>query len=204
MLPNESYTQMMGTGSGGSIVAWNAVLMDVFAATIAFAHLPRGTLTGIWNEVPPSLHLPLAAWLSAFMDWLVTDARLGPVSFRDLTRALTAVLSLPLTAATSLLASGLLRGEGSAAVQLLPPLPWFAVTLSAALAGLHAGGPRLALLTGVSLLYLAVFGQWQSAMVTLASIAVAVPLGVMGGLALGIAAYRHRAFDRALLLGRAT
>src|SRR5690606_40803482 len=45
-------------------------------ATIAFAHLPRGILTGLWKDVPATLHLPLAAWLSAFMDWLVTDARL--------------------------------------------------------------------------------------------------------------------------------
>ena len=132
------------------------------------------------------------------MDWLVNDARLGPFTFRDLTRAVSAVLAVPLDAATALLATGLLRGEGSAAIQLLPPLPWFAVVIAATLIGLHAGGRRLALLTGGALLYLAVFGQWQSAMVTLASIAVAVPLGVAGGLLLGIAAYRRRGFERAL------
>ncbi|HET9068518.1 MAG TPA: ABC transporter permease, partial [Amaricoccus sp.] len=172
---------------------WLALL----AGTLAFAHLPRGALTGLWKDVPETLHLPLAAWLSAVMDWLVTDARLGPITFRDLTRAVSGLLSLPLTAATSLLATGLMRGEGSTAVQLLPPLPWFAVLISATLVGLHAGGRRLALGTAAALLYLAVFGQWQSAMVTLASIVVAVPLGVAGGLALGIAAYRHPRLDRA-------
>ena len=38
--------------------------------------------------------------------------------------------------------------------------------------------------------YLAVFGQWESAMVTLSSILIAVPIGVTGGLLLGILAYR--------------
>ncbi len=35
------------------------------------------------------------------------------------------------------------------------------------------------------MVYLAVFGQWDSAMVTLASIVIAVPLGVVGGVAWG-------------------
>ncbi len=172
--------------------------LALVAATLVFAQLPRGTLTGLWKEIPPSLHLPVAAWLSAAMDWLVDDARLGPVSFQTLTRGISAALSVPLTAATSLFATGLLRGEGSTAVQLLPPLPWFAVLIAATLTALHAGGRRLALLTGAALLAIAVFGQWQSAMVTLASIVVAVPLGTALGLLLGIAAFRHKRLDRAM------
>ena len=52
-------------------------------------------------------------------------------------------------------------------MQVLPPLPWFAVLAGAVLIGWHAGGARLAALAGAAFLYLAVFGQWQSAMVTL-------------------------------------
>ncbi len=91
-----------------------------------------------------------------------------------------------------------MQGKGSAAVQLLPPLPWLGLLIAGALLGLHAGGPGLGLLVGAALGYLAVFGQWQSAMVTLSSIAIAVPLGVLGGVLLGIAAYRHSGFERAL------
>ena len=106
---------------------------------------------------------------------------------------------MPLEAATALFATGLLRGEGSAAVQLLPPLPWFAVVIAGALVGAPRRRPRGSPpSSAAALLYLAVFGQWQSAMVTLASIVVAVPLGVAGGLLLGIAAYRRPAFERAL------
>lgn len=173
---------------------WLALLL----VTIGFSHLPRGTLDGLWEEVPRALELPFASWISAAMDWLVSDARLGPVSFRDLTRAIAALLALPLDAATSLFATGLMSGEGSSAVQILPPLPWFAIVIAATLLALHAGGRGLALFVAAALLYLAVFGQWQSAMVTFASIAVAVPLGVAGGTALGIAAYRHPRLERLL------
>src|SRR3546814_8596859 len=57
---------------------------------------------------------------------------------------------------------------------------------------------RPSVFVGLCFLYLAVFGQWDSAMVTLASILIAVPLGVGGGLLLGIAGYRWPWFDRLL------
>jgi glycine betaine/proline transport system permease protein len=182
-------------GAGWSV---RAVGLGLLAVTIGFAWLPRGTLDGLWDEVPRGLQLPVADWISAAMDWLVNEASFGLFSFRDLTRWIAALLGLPLEAAKAVFATGLMRGQGSAAVQILPPLPWFAVVIAATLVALHAGGSRLAALVGAALLYLAVFGQWQSAMVTLASIVVAVPLGVLGGLVLGIAAYRHPRGERML------
>jgi glycine betaine/proline transport system permease protein len=167
--------------SGFGWPLWLAIL----AASLAFGFLPRGTLDGLWEEVPRAMQIPVASWISAAMDWLVEDASFGLFSFRDLTRAFAAVLKVPLDIATSLFASGLVSGQGSAAVQLLPPLPWLGLMLAGALLGLHAGGPGLGLLVGAALGYLAVFGQWQSAMVTLSSIAIAVPFGVAGGLLLG-------------------
>ena len=73
-------------------------------------------------------------------------------------------------------------GQGSSAVQLLPPLSWIGVVAVAALLGFRAGGPALAALVAACFGFLAVFGQWESAMVTLASVVVAVPIGVAGGL----------------------
>ena len=179
---------------------WPARLLwlAVAAVTIGFSHLPRGTLDGIWAEVPKRWILPIAGWISAAVDWLINDASFGLFSFRDLTRGLAAALDVPLQAVTALLATGLLRGEGSTAVQLLPPLPWLGVLAAGTLLGLHAGGWRLGLLVGGALGYLAVFGQWQSAMVTLSSIAVAVPFGVAGGLMLGIAAWWRRGVEAVL------
>jgi glycine betaine/proline transport system permease protein len=124
------------------------------------------------------------------MTWLVEDASFGLFTFKEATRAISAVLDVPLTAATAIFSTGLLRGSGSTAVQLAPPLPWIAVVGIAAALGWRFGGMRLALLAGGAFLYLAVFGQWASAMTTLASIAIAVPLGVTGGVLLGILGFR--------------
>src|SRR5690606_23048541 len=119
-------------------------------------------------------------------------------TFTDLTRFIAAAIEVPYNVVLSLLSTGFLSGEGSAATELFPPLSWVAVVSVVALMGFHAGGPRLALLVGLCFGFLAAFGQWNSAMVTLASILIAAPLGIAGGLVLGIAAYRWPRFERAL------
>jgi glycine betaine/proline transport system permease protein len=158
-------------------------------AVVSFA-LPDGTVPGWMREVPPPWRLGLGTAISSFMNWLVDDASFGLFTFRDATRAVSSFLNVPLTAATAIFSTGLLRGSGSTAVQLAPPLPWIAVVGIAAALGYRFGGTRLALLAGGAFLYLAVFGQWASAMTTLASIAIAVPLGVAGGVLFGILGYR--------------
>lgn len=150
-------------------------------------------------ELPREWRLPAARWIRQGVTWLVEDASLGPVTFTELTRFVAAVIDVPYTIALSLLSTGFLRGTGSAAVQLVPPLPWWAVIALAALMGLHAGGWRLAALVAGCFAFLAVFGQWDNAMVTLASILVAAPLGIAGGLLLGIAGHRWPRFGRALV-----
>jgi len=147
---------------------------------------------------PKQLFIPAARWIGNAAKWLVNDASFGLFTFTELTRFIAAVVEFPYRVALSLLSTGLLSGQGSSAVELLPPLSWIAVIGLIALIGHRFGGWRLALTAGLCFLYLAVFGQWQSAMVTLASILVAVPIGVVGGLLLGVAAWRSRTFERAL------
>ena len=154
-------------------------------AVVSFA-LPDGTIPAWMREVPPPWRLGLDTAISSFMNWLVEDATFGLFTFREATRAISDFLNVPLKAATAIVSTGLLRGSGSTAVQLAPPLPWIAVVGIAAALGYRFGGARLALLAGGAFLYLAVFGQWASAMMTLASIAIAVPLGVAGGMLFGI------------------
>jgi glycine betaine/proline transport system permease protein len=173
--------------------------LGAFAVSLVFLYLPRGTLPRWAADVPRGWRLPVQSWISAAMDWLVNDASFGLFTFRELTRFLAEALQLPLTAATSLLATGLLSGEGSAAVQILPPLPWIAVLLAAVILAFHAGGASLAALAAAAFLYLAAFGQWQSAMITLSSIVIAVPFGVVGGMLLGIAAFRAPRLRRLLV-----
>ena len=83
-------------------------------------------------------------------------------------------------------------------MQILPPLSWIAVIVVVALMARAAADWKLTALVGACFLYLAVFGQWDSAMVTLSSIVIAVPFGVAGGLLLGIAGYRWPWLERAI------
>jgi glycine betaine/proline transport system permease protein len=147
---------------------------------------------------PRAWTVPLASWISAFMKWLIDDATFGLFTFLQLTRFVSWLLDIPLTIATSLLSTGFLRGQGSDAVQVLPQLSWIAVIAIVVAMGYYARGWKLAVFVGACFFYLAVFGQWDSAMVTLSSIVIAVPFGVAGGILLGVAGYRWRAVERAL------
>ncbi|GAB4366358.1 MAG: ABC transporter permease subunit [Kiloniellaceae bacterium] len=157
------------------------------------------TLDARWlTKVPRELSVSMKGDISAFMKWLVEDASFGLFSFTDLTRGIAWLLEQPYELAKALLVTGFVQGLGNEAVQWLPPLSWVAVIFVVAAIGHYARSLGLAVFVGLCFLYLAVFGQWDSAMVTLASILIAVPLGVGGGLLLGIAGYRWRWVDRAL------
>ncbi|HHZ09851.1 MAG TPA: ABC transporter permease subunit [Rhizobiales bacterium] len=149
-------------------------------------------------DYPKAYAIPAQRWIGDLMKWLLNEASFGLFTFTDLTRFIAAVIDFPYRIVLSLLSTGFLSGQGSSAVQILPPLSWIAVIAVATLIGFHAGGRKLAILVAACFGFLAAFGQWTSAMVTLASILVAVPLGVILGLLLGIAAYRWPRFERAL------
>jgi glycine betaine/proline transport system permease protein len=173
--------------------------LGVFAVSLAFLYLPRSVLPAWIVQVPRGWRIPLQSWLSKAMDWLVNDASFGFFTFRELTRFIAGLLEFPYTIATSLLSTGLVSGQGSAAIQILPPLPWLAVLAAATILGYQAGGRGLATLAGAGFLYLAAFGQWESAMLTLSSTVIAVPFGVAGGILLGIAGYRAPRFRKILV-----
>ncbi len=145
-------------------------------------------------EVPRAWRPPFAAWISGVLDWLTKEAHFGLFTFRDLTRFISAIIDVPYR-----IALGLLSGGATVFGVPVPPVGWLGVTLLVALLGLALGGAPLAALAGGAFLFIAVFGQWTSAMLTLASILVAVPLGVGGGLLLGIAGHRWPAFGRAIV-----
>lgn len=150
-------------------------------------------------DYPKAYVIKLAKWISSAMKWLINEASFGLFSFTDLTRFISAVLDVPYTLAASLLSTGFLEGSGSSAIEIVPPLPWVAVIGLVMLLGHWLGGRSLALLAGGCFLFLAVFGQWTSAMITLASILVAAPLGVLFGLLFGIAAWRWRWVERMVM-----
>lgn len=146
-----------------------------------------------------------AAWqpdfegrISAGMKWLLEEAELFGILIRDVTRAIARLIEIPYDLAVDLLVTGFMRGQGQQAQEVLPPLSWIAVTYIFCALGHYASGWRLAALMGACFLYLAVFGQWSSAMLTLASVLIAVPLSAVGGLLLGILAFRLPMAERIL------
>ena len=147
---------------------------------------------------PKQFELPMDAWISGAMTWLVEDASFGLFTFRDLTRFISALIEAPYSLVRALLIDGFAIGQGQQAVEIAPSLSWVAIIAVIAALALYAKNRALAWLAGVCFLYLAVFGQWESAMVTLASVLIAVPIGVAGGLLLGILSYRHPLFERML------
>lgn len=147
---------------------------------------------------PAELQLPLDAWISAAARWLIEDLSFGLFTFQDVTRFIAAVIRVPYDLVRALLVDGFVTGQGQQAVERAPPLSWVAVIAILAALALYAKDRGLALLVGACFAYLAVFGQWHSAMITMASVLIAVPVGVLGGVALGIAAYRMPLFERML------
>ena len=174
-----------------------AILIAFLTLALA-AFLFSGSVPRWMTELPSAYRWGLDKWISDFMKWLVEQASFGLFTFKELTRAIADVLNVPLEIATSILSTGLQQGRGSAAIQLAPPLPWVAVIGIVTALGYRFGGTRLALIAGGSFLYLAVFGQWQSAMMTLSSIVVAAPLGILFGLIAGVVGYRVPWFRRIL------
>ncbi len=175
-----------------------AVLLGIFAVSLAFAMAPRGVLPEWLAELPRGWQVPFAQWLRDGMTWLIEQAAIGPLAFRDLTRGLAWLMEWPLWLAGSLLVTGVETGVGSAAVAWTAPISWAALTSLLAWLAWRIGGLRLATLVVLAFAYLFVFGQWQSAMVTLASIVIAVPFAACTGLLLGIAGFRSTAVERML------
>jgi glycine betaine/proline transport system permease protein len=133
-------------------------------------------------DYPAAAIVPVAEWVSALMRWIKSN-------LSWLTRSITTVLGVPLDFALDLLAKNFKIGHGADAY-VLPRLSWVGVCAAAFLAGHAAGGRKLGALVGGCFLYIALFGQWTSAMLTLGLISIAVPFCIVTGLFAGIWAWR--------------
>ena len=80
----------------------------------------------------------------------------------------------------------------------MPGVPWTVVAGGTTILGYALGGRGLALLVGLSMTYIAVFGQWEPAMQTLSFVLVAAPVSVFIGLVFGIWAFRSKTVETVL------
>ena len=162
-------------------ILWLALLTGTIALGMQHQILPWAA------DYPKSWVLPLAREITAF-----SKAIIGYIT--PATRAISAALQVPLDLAVGILAKGFTLGSGESAVTV-PRLSWIGILAAVTLMGHAFGGRRTALVAFLCFFYLALFGQWDRAMLTLALVVVCVPVGVLLGLILGIAAYRHPRFD---------
>ena len=162
-------------------LVWAALI----AGTVAVALHPQ---VASWAaNYPKGWVLPLAKEITA-LSKAVIDV-ITPV-----TRAVSAALQMPLDLAIGVFAEGFTIGTGESATAV-PRLSWVGVLAAVTLMGYAFGGKRTAIVAFLCFFYLALFGQWDRAMLTLALVTVCVPVGVLLGLVIGIAAYRHPRFD---------
>lgn len=148
------------------------------------------------TEWPQGLVVPVTRWIGAGMDWLVHDLSFGLFTFQDLTRAISAVLNLPLEAVNTLLWKGWKLSRATT----IGPLSWLGLIIGFTILMHGLGGRRLAVFTCLSLAYMAAFGLWKSSMMTLASILIAVPFGCIAGLLFGVLAVRSKRAERAVIV----
>jgi len=79
-----------------------------------------------------------------------------------------------------------------------PGLPWTVVAGGAMILGYRLSGIGLALFSGFTFIYIAVFGQWEPSMQTLSFVLIAAPLAILIGLVLGIWAYKNKLVETIL------
>jgi len=165
---------------------WPAIWIAALAATALLYLFPQLAPWAV--EYPKDWIVPVAKWTGAAMLWIRTE-------FTWLTRALSAIGQVPLDFALDMLARGFKIGQGPAAIEL-PRLSWLGVVIAMGMIGWVLGGRGLAALAGGCFLYIALFGQWDSAMLTLGLIVICVPLCVITGLLIGIWGYRNPRIEK--------
>ena len=153
-----------------------------------------------WSEIPRWVKYYPRDWkvpaddkLTELLNYLAERADLGIFTFKEFTRGLAWGLERLLLFVQGVLANGFeFYADTNVPYLVIPSLSWIAITGVFSILAYWASGRALAILIGVFFLYFAVFGLWENAMLTLASVFVAVLLGIVIGVALGVLGYRSR------------
>lgn len=172
-------------------------LFWIVALILLIGAVPLIPLIAPWAaEYPRDLVVPATRWVSMGMKWLVNDFDLGLFTFKEMTRAIAKVMSVPLDAMNIVLWKGLELDRDTR----IGPVSWLGLIAASAILAWRLGGWSLALLAVLCLGYMAVVGLWQSSMMTLSSILIAVPFACILGLALGILAHRSKRAEAVIIV----
>ena len=184
LLPSEKRLKPRHLQTLGSVAGAVAIVTAMTLLARRFAWV---------GDYPDAWIAPFKDWLNMAMKWLIHECSFGLFTFKEFTRSLAWLAGWPFKLGMGLLVKGFDIALSLPVVGRiefhLPHLSWVGVAGCAALLGHYLQGRRLALISGGCFLYLALFGQWAGAMETFASILIAVPLGVIVGLLLGVLSY---------------
>ena len=147
-------------------------------------------------KYPKQYIFPIAKYTSEFIKWLMNEATFGLFTFRELTRFIAWLIQQPYNLVLALISKGFLKGQGQDAIEILSPLSWISVIAIITSMAFYTKDKILVILVAFAFLYLAVFNQWESSMITLSSIIIAVPVGVIIGLFLGILSYKSEILEK--------
>ena len=153
-----------------------------------------------WSEIPRWVKyyprdwkIPAEDKLNELFTFLAEEASLGLFTFKELTRGLAWGLERFLLFVQGVLGSGFeFYADTNVPYLVIPSLSWIAIIGLFSILAYWASGRGLAVLIAVFFLYFAVFDLWDNAMLTLASVFVAVLLGIVIGVGLGVLGYRSR------------
>lgn len=141
-------------------------------------------------DFPKIFFFPFKNYVSLFIKWLL-QADFYIFSFNDFTRAVSWIIEQPYKFILSLIANGFYEGKGAKAILIMGPISWIAVILIITFIAFKMKNTSLTVLVFLSFLYLAIFGQWSSSMITIASILISVPLAVIFGVIYGVVCYKY-------------
>lgn len=183
-----------------SLVSSSPLKLGAAGVALVLAAVLWGVLdfTSPWSKYPENWQLDIAQPLSDFFKYMARDFYIGSVKFSAMTRGIGWAVSQPFVFLKGILAEGFIFYHKDGANTVIPALPWTAITVVVTLVAWRFGGQKLALGTFVTFVYFAVFGIWQSAMLTLASVVVAVIISTFLGLLLGLWGYRSKTANAAL------
>ncbi|MCV2866905.1 ABC transporter permease [Albidovulum sediminicola] len=145
-------------------------------------------------RLPSEWLLEPAEPINRFLAWLSRRAEIGPFEVKEITRGLAAIIEVPLSVLQGVLVKGVEVPVPGGEVRLAA-LPWWALTAALALFGQWAAGRRAAGMVVLVCFYFLVLDLWDEAMLTLASVAIAVMVGAIVGVVLGAAAHRWPRLD---------
>ncbi len=152
-----------------------------------------------WNIESLGSCTTVSSCVTGFMKWLVSDeALVFPWTFKEFTRTIAAGIDIPYQFIKSVLSTGFEIPLGDDETWQTPPFSWLGITLALTWFGFVLKDWKLGLMVFLCAVYIAGFGLWESATITLASIMVAVPIGIFFGVAIGIIGYKSRTVERVI------